>query len=280
MSIGWRLSGGVFFSFFFHGVLLFLLLYHYPAAIQNIHQDWLKWVPFIENIPSESEFQENSFIEFKAEEKKTILVFPSIVLQDLPKKLKSEDPSLKLKQKKKKTKKPVVVKQVKKIEVKNKKTPGKSKSLDGILNQVGSYSGQLETAAPAEGNVSSTIGTLLSGLLPGLSETSNVSSPKLNQMSEQAFHQYKAELNAYLSQRWEVPIHMMENQDAVVVQFQIEKKGLIKKYAIEKKSGNKVLDESVSHLLKNLKLLPALPKSYSGRVYNFGVKFTPVNFMK
>ena len=81
-------------------------------------------------------------------------------------------------------------------------------------------------------------------------------------------------LSKFLSEGWEVPIHLKESQVTVAIMFEINKNGKILNWKLEE-SGSSALHNSVSNLMKNLQFLPALPKSYPENSYIFGVRFSP-----
>ena len=79
-------------------------------------------------------------------------------------------------------------------------------------------------------------------------------------------------LSKFLSEDWEVPIHLKESQVTVAIMFEINKNGKILNWELEE-SGSPALHNSVNNLMKNLQFLPALPKSYPENSYIFGVRF-------
>ena len=85
---------------------------------------------------------------------------------------------------------------------------------------------------------------------------------------------YLNELSEFLSEDWEVPIHLKESQVTVAIMFEINKNGKILNWELEE-SGSPALHNSVNNLMKNLQFLPALPKSYPENSYIFGVRFSP-----
>jgi hypothetical protein len=85
---------------------------------------------------------------------------------------------------------------------------------------------------------------------------------------------YLNKLSKFLSEGWEVPIHLKEKKVKVAIIFEINKNGKILNWKLEK-SGSQALHYSVNKLMKNLQFLPALPKSYTENSYIFGVRFSP-----
>ena len=85
---------------------------------------------------------------------------------------------------------------------------------------------------------------------------------------------YLSELSKFISEDWEVPIHLKESQVTVAIMFEINKNGKILNWELEE-SGSPALHNSVNNLMKNLQFLPALPKSYPENSYIFGVRFSP-----
>ncbi len=96
----------------------------------------------------------------------------------------------------------------------------------------------------------------------------------LNAVELKEYHQ---QLKGLLSERWEVPIHLIESQFTAEIQFEITKNGRLLSWSMEE-SANSTLNKSVKNLLKNLQFLPSLPESYPEDSYKFGVRFTPANF--
>ena len=88
--------------------------------------------------------------------------------------------------------------------------------------------------------------------------------------------QFHNSLDKFLSERWEVPIHLRESNFSAFVQFEIEKNGRLLSWKIAR-SSNYVLEKTLNNLLNNLQFLPSLPESYPEDSYKFGIKFTPVN---
>ena len=85
---------------------------------------------------------------------------------------------------------------------------------------------------------------------------------------------YLNELSKFLSEDWEVPIHLKESEVTVAIMFEINKNGKILNWELEE-SGSPALHNSVNNLMKNLQSLPALPNSYPENSYIFGVRFSP-----
>jgi hypothetical protein len=96
----------------------------------------------------------------------------------------------------------------------------------------------------------------------------------LNAVELKEYHQ---QLKGLLSERWEVPIHLIESQFTAEIQFEITKNGRLLSWSMEE-SANSTLNKTVKNLLKNLQFLPSLPESYPEDSYKFGVRFTPANF--
>ena len=96
----------------------------------------------------------------------------------------------------------------------------------------------------------------------------------LNPVELKGYHQ---QLKGFLSERWEVPIHLIESQFTAVIQLEITKNGRLLSWSMEE-SENSALNKTVKKLLKNLRFLPSLPESYPEDSYKFGVRFTPANF--
>jgi TonB family protein len=88
--------------------------------------------------------------------------------------------------------------------------------------------------------------------------------------------EYRQQLEGFLSERWEVPIHLIESQFTAEIQFEITKKGRLLSWSM-KESTNAAFNKSVKKLLKNLQFLPSLPESYPEDSYKFGVRFSPAN---
>jgi len=89
---------------------------------------------------------------------------------------------------------------------------------------------------------------------------------------------YHEKINQFLSERWELPFDLIEQDLSLLVVFKIEKTGRILSSSLGKSSGNAKLDESIKDMLKSIKSLPALPESYPEPFYEFGIRFTPEYF--
>lgn len=253
MSLKWRFTGGILFSSTLHVLLLSALLFWYPGIINRNIWPWQDWSPFFadETIFSADETgfsRDAAGHNFNAD-----IIFPDIVLSTPQKGIR------------KKTKN--------KIKIAEPKI-----SLQGILAQVEKYPARLQAGDVQKKEFSSRLGTLLAMLKP-VPRPKKAVKKKLPGFNLVDLKKYRQDLNLFLSKRWEVPIHLIESQLAVVIQFEINKDGRIISW-VQEESDNTVLFKSVKKLLKNLNYFPALPKSYLEESYKFGVRFTPANFRK
>ncbi|MGY8700570.1 MAG: TonB C-terminal domain-containing protein, partial [bacterium] len=123
--------------------------------------------------------------------------------------------------------------------------------------------------------LSGQVGKILTLLTPvTLQNFPEKKSLNLNPVELKGYHQ---QLKGFLSERWEVPIHLIESQFTAVIQLEITKNGRLLSWSMEE-SENSALNKTVKKLLKNLRFLPSLPESYPEDSYKFGVRFTPANF--
>ena len=254
MAFKWRFSCGVIFSLTLHILLLMALFYWYPGIVSESDWPWKEWSHFFLNEQKVSSVETN-LSTGDAEQKSSgiTLIFPDIVLSGQEKKPSKNTRS------KKQNYKPIV-------------------SFEGILAQVGKYPKRLKANRASKKQFSEQVVSLLSILTP-VELQSRLPEEKTTHLKARELVRYRQELNEFLSERWEVPIHLIESQLTVVIKFEINKDGRILSWKQEE-SGSFVLYKSVKNLLKNLQFLPSLPKSYPEDSYKFGVRFTPANFKK
>jgi hypothetical protein len=248
MGLKWRFSGGILFSTALHVLLLSALIYWYPGIISKNDWQWDEWSPFFANETATSGVSDLTTQEYGRKVSNGILIFPDIVLTGQSKKV------------------PVTTK------IKN-KIP--QISLRSILTQVGKFPGRLKKAEISKKPLSGQVGKILTLLTPvTLQNFPEKKSLNLNPVELKGYHQ---QLKGFLSERWEVPIHLIESQFTAVIQLEITKNGRLLSWSMEE-SENSALNKTVKKLLKNLRFLPSLPESYPEDSYKFGVRFTPANF--
>ena len=257
MNLRWRFSGGVLFSLTFHALLISALVYTYPD-LKN-RGEWI-W----KNIPLYSTEKKPPFVSsFENKEKGLdIISTDKMIFPDL-----------------------VIIRKQKKITATTiKKTvPKPQYTLNNILNQVEKFPERVNVELSSNKQLSAPVVSLLS-LLPQASiqkkiheNRSFISTNEQNNIASFDSKEMKNYLNGlskFLSEGWEVPIHLKESQVTVAIMFEINKNGKILNWEL-KKSGSPALHNSVNNLMKNLQFLPALPKSYPENSYIFGVRFSP-----
>ncbi len=102
--------------------------------------------------------------------------------------------------------------------------------------------------------------------------------PTSGQLSDQEALAYSEQINNVILALWDVPFHLVDSNLTVVVRFTVQPNGKVMKYRVEDLSGNKALDNSVLTLIRDLRMFPPLPDSYTLPIYEFGVRFSPKQF--
>ena len=102
--------------------------------------------------------------------------------------------------------------------------------------------------------------------------------PTSEQLSDQEALAYSEQINNVILALWDVPFHLVDSNLTVVVRFTVQPNGKVMKYRVEDISGNKALDNSVLTLIRDLRMFPPLPDSYTLPIYEFGVRFSPKQF--
>ena len=102
--------------------------------------------------------------------------------------------------------------------------------------------------------------------------------PTSEQLSDQEALAYSEQINNVILALWDVPFHLVDSNLTVVVRFTVQPSGKVMKYRVEDLSGNKALDNSVLTLIRDLRMFPPLPDSYTLPIYEFGVRFSPKQF--
>ena len=257
MNLRWRFSGGILFSLTFHALLIAALLYAYPGIKNKSEWIWKELPVFsAEKKPASVSSFENAdkTLDIISADK---LIFPDLVI---------------IRESKKKPVTPL------------KKAASKPQyTLNNILTQVGKFPERVNLEPGSNKQLSAPVVSLLS-LLPPASMQRKVqgkwvsfSTNEQNKVASFDSNELKNYLNGlskFLSEGWEVPIHLKESQVTVAIMFEINKNGKILNWKLEE-SGSSALHNSVSNLMKNLQFLPALPKSYPENSYIFGVRFSP-----
>ena len=256
MNLRWRFSGGVLFSLTFLALLISALVYAYPEIKNRGEWIWKEYPLFsTEETPASDSSFENADkdLDIISADK---MIFPDLVIIRKPKKR----PVTPLK----------------------KAIPKPQYTLNKILTQVGKFPERVNKPSSNK-QLSAPVVSLLS-LLPPVSMQSkvqgkwvSVSTNEQNNVASFDTNELKNYLNGlskFLSEGWEVPMHLKESQVTVAIMFEINKNGKILNWKLEE-SGSSALHNSVSNLMKNLQFLPALPKSYPENSYIFGVRFSP-----
>jgi len=257
MNLRWRFSGGVLFSLTFHALLISALVYAYPE-IKN-RGEWI-WK---ESPLFSTEKTLETVSNFENTEKGLDIIsadkmnFPDLVIirkQKIP-------PAT--------TRKKIV--------------PKPQYTLSNILTLVEKFPERINVELSSNKQLSAPVVSLLSLLPPVIMQrkiqgnSSFLIANEQNTMASFDSKELKNYLNGlskFLSEGWEVPIHLKESQVTVAIMFEINKNGKILNWELEE-SGPLALINSVNNLMKNLQFLPALPKSYPENSYIFGVRFSP-----
>ena len=257
MNLRWRFSGGVLFSLTFHALLISALVYAYPEIKNRGEWIWKEYPLF----PTEKTTE--SVSSFKNTEKGL-----NIISAD-----KMTFPDLVIIRKQKKTTTTTI----------NKTVPKPQYTLNNILTQVEKFPERVNVELSSNKQLSAPVVSILSLLPPASiqrkvqgnrSFISNNEKNKIASFDSKELKNYLNELSEFLSEDWEVPIHLKESQVTVAIMFEINKNGKILNWELEE-SGSPALHNSVNNLMKNLQFLPALPKSYPENSYIFGVRFSP-----
>ena len=257
MNLRWRFSGGVLFSLTFHALLISALVYAYPEIKNRGEWIWKEYPLFsTEKTPETVSSFENTEknLDIISADK---MIFPDLVII----------------RKQKKTPAATIKKTV----------PKPQYTLSNILTQVEKFPERVNVELSSNKQLSAPVVSLLS-LLPPASMQRKVQGNRLfisaNEQNNIAsfdskeLKNYLNGLSKFLSEGWEVPIHLKESQVTVAIMFEINKNGKILNWELEE-SGSPALHNSVNNLMKNLQFLPALPKSYPENSYIFGVRFSP-----
>ena len=289
MNLRWRFSGGILFSLTIHAFLLTALLYAYPGIISKSEWIWKELPTFsAEKMTAAVSSFENADETFEILSADN-LIFPDLILISNPKKKefvvskKQKKPEIVVSKKLKKEQ-IVISDQPQKPQKQIVTTPRKQEvpkpkfTLNNILTQVGQFPERLIADEAPKKQLSSPVISLLSRL-PNVSIQRKAPENKVKSFNVLELKKYLKGLNTFLSERWEVPIHLKESQLTVAIRFEINKNGKILNWKLEE-SGSSALHNSVSNLMKNLQFLPALPKSYPEDSYKFGVRFSPTILQK
>ena len=248
MGLKWRFSVGILFSTVLHLFLLSTMIYWYPGIISKKNWQWDEWSPFFANEHTSSGVSGLTTQKYGSKVSNGSLIFPDIVLSG-------------------QSKKELVT-----IKIKN-KIP--EISIRSILTQVGKFPARLKKSEITKKPLSGQVVKILTLLTPvTVQNFPEKNSLNLNPVELKGYHQ---QLKVFLSERWEVPIHLIESQFTAAIQLEITKNGRLLSWSIEE-SLNSALNKTVKKLMKNLRFLPSLPESYPEDSYKFGVRFTPVNF--
>jgi len=257
MNLRWRFSLGLLFSLTFHGLVISALVYAYPGIKNRGVWTWKEYPLFSTKktsaYASSFENTEKGLDLISANK----MIFPDLVIIKKQKILPAST--------------------IKKI------VPKPQHTLSNILTQVEKFPERVNVELSSNKQLSAPVVSLLS-LLPPASMQKNIRGNRLFISANKAnniasfdsikLKNYLNRLSKFLSQGWEVPIHLKESQVTVAIMFEINKNGKILNWELEE-SGSPALHNSVNNLMKNLQFLPALPKSYPENSYIFGVRFSP-----
>ena len=257
MNLRWRFSGGVLFSLTFHALLISALVYAYPEIKNRGEWIWKEYPLFsTEKMPASVSSFENTEkgLDIISADK---MIFPDLVIIRKQK----NPPATTIK----------------------KTVPKPQYTLSNILTQVEKFPERVNVELSSNKQLSAPVVSLLSLLPPASMQrkvqgnSSFISANEQNNIASFDSKELKNYLNGlskFLSEGWEVPIHLKESQVTVAIMFEINKNGKILNWELEE-SGSPALHNSVNNLMKNLQFLPALPKSYPENSYIFGVRFSP-----
>jgi len=246
MTFKLRFSIGLLFSLGLHVFLISTFISWYPGKIKNGDWKWGDWSAFLNNGIDKS-FESSS--SEKVLSNKILLgkiFFPDILLLNRYKKSK-------------------VVKNNLNSQI----------SIESILEDIEKFPKSIRTNGDLKNEISVQVGELLTLISPFPSQRSFSGKGSLN-LNVGELRKYRYELNEFLSEKWEVPINLIESNYSALVKFKIKKNGRLLSWEIEE-SANSVLKKTLENLLKNLQFFPSLPESYSRDSYEFEVKFTPSN---
>ena len=216
MNLRWRFSGGILFSLTFHALLAAALLYAYPGIKNKSEWFWRELPVFsAEKKPASVSSFEN------ADKTLDIISADKLIFPDL-----------------------VIIRESKKTPVTplKKAVPKPQYTLDNILTQVEKFPERVSVELSSNKQLSAPVVSLLS-LLPPASMQRKVqgnrlfiSTNELNNISSFDSKELKNYLNGlskFLSEGWEVPIHLKESQVTVAIMFEINKNGKILNWKLE-----------------------------------------------
>jgi len=257
MNLRWRFTGGILFSLTLHALLISPLFHAYPELRSKGVWFWKEFplFPNKKTLSSVSSFG-------NAEKDLDIISTDKIIFPDL---VKTRKHNITTARKRKKS------------------VPQPENTLNSILTHVKEFPERVNIRLSSNKQLSAPVVSLLSLLpiasLQGKIQRNNtlISSKEQNKITFYDSDEIKNYLNGLskiISEGWEVPIHLKESQVTVAITFEINKNGKILNWKLEE-SGSKALHNSVNNLMKNLRSLPALPKSYPENSYIFGVRFSP-----
>ena len=238
-------SVGILFSLSLHIILISIFVRWYPGKISNDLQ-WGDLIPFSDEKINKSNDSGKTTNNFSDKILIGKIFFPDIVLF-----------------------------REKKRQKRIKKNSAPQISLESILKQVEKFPVSLSDEVVSNKELSGQVGALLTLLIPATSQNNFSNEGRLN-LNLGELRQYRHSLNEFLSEKWEVPIHLIERNYSALVHFEIKKNGRLLGWKIEESSNN-ILKKTLKKMLKNLQFLPSLPESYPEDSYRFGVKFTSTN---
>ena len=246
MNMKFCVSVGVLFSLTLHFFLIGSFLRWYPNIFNYDTWKWENWNPSLNNKIKKSKASDFEVIKFSEKLSIGKIIFPEIVLIEEKEKI-----------------------------IRNKKNITSQISLKSILLQVENFPERIDNVEFSNKKISGKVGELITLLAPVIRKNELPSAGRLN-LNINELKQFHNSLDKFLSERWEVPIHLRESNFSAFVQFEIEKNGRLLSWKIAR-SSNYVLEKTLNNLLNNLQFLPSLPESYPEDSYKFGIKFTPVN---
>ena len=208
MNLRWRFSGGVLFSLTLHALLISALVYAYPEIINRGEWIWKEYPLFsTENTSATVSSLENK------ETGLDIISVDKMIFPDL-----------------------VIIKKQKKTPASttNKPAPKSQYTLSNILTQVEKFPERVNVELGSNKQLSAPVVSLLSLLTPasmqrivqgnGLFISPN-NQNNIASFDTKELKNYLNGLTKFLSEGWEVPIHLKESQVTVAIMFEINKNG-------------------------------------------------------
>jgi TonB family protein len=151
---------------------------------------------------------------------------------------------------------------VKKKDVPQAITKDEERSLDQKIREMKSRTRYLDVAANSPGRGQGSTG------FPA-------SSTGGSSLLDPALQRYYTDVWEKIQDAWHAPNLSSMKSLVTVVSIRIRKDGKIIDWTIEKRSGNRVYDESVARALRSIDTLPPIPPSFNGDYLEIGFNFHP-----